>query len=93
MKKEAEKQLRNKNTSKVKMQNQYGAWNEHTRCGKFKSKNAENTRKKRTEKKRKITSHNQWVRTPTLLVPAVVKFGLDITRIPLRTDGRWKAYL
>ena len=30
MKKEAEKQLRNKNTSKVKMQNQYGAWNEHT---------------------------------------------------------------
>ena len=36
MKKEAEKQLRNKNTSKVKMQNQYGAWNEHTRCGKFK---------------------------------------------------------
>ena len=23
----------------------------------------------------------------------VVKFGLDITRIPLRTDGRWKAYL
>ena len=26
-------------------------------------------------------------------VPAVVKFGLDITRIPLRTDGRWKAYL
>ena len=50
MKKEAEKQLRNKNTSKVKMQNQYGAWNEHTRCGKFKSKNAENTRKKRTEK-------------------------------------------
>ena len=53
MKKEAEKQLRNKNTSKVKMQNQYGAWNEHTRCGKFKSKNAENTRKKRTEKNAK----------------------------------------
>ena len=23
----------------------------------------------------------------------VVKFGLDITQIPLRTDGRWKAYL
>ena len=26
-------------------------------------------------------------------VAFVVKFGLDITRIPLRTDGRWKAYL
>ena len=26
-------------------------------------------------------------------VTCVVKFGLDITRIPLRTDGRWKAYL
>ena len=26
-------------------------------------------------------------------IDTVVKFGLDITRIPLRTDGRWKAYL
>ena len=92
MKKEAEKQLRNKNTSKVKMQNQYGAWNEHTRCGKFKSKNAENTRKKRTEKTQNHVSQPVGTNTNTL-VPVVVKFGLDITRIPLRTDGRWKAYL
>ena len=27
------------------------------------------------------------------MLATVVKFGLDITRIPLRTDGRWKAYL
>ena len=92
MKKEAKKQLRNKNTSKVKMQNQYGAWNEHTRCGKFKSKNAENTRKKRTEKTQNHVSQPVGTNTNTP-VPVVVKFGLDITRIPLRTDGRWKAYL
>ena len=92
MKKEAEKQLINKNTSKVKMQNQYGAWNEHTRCGKFKSKNAENTRKKRTEKTQNHVSQPVGTNTNTP-VPVVVKFGLDITRIPLRTDGRWKAYL
>ena len=32
-------------------------------------------------------------RHSNLNLDIVVKFGLDITRIPLRTDGRWKAYL
>ena len=40
----------------------------------------------------------QQVTSPDVAYPwykegSVVKFGLDITRIPLRTDGRWKAYL
>ena len=64
----------------------------NTRCGKFKSKNAENTRKKRTEKTQNHVSQPVGTNTNTP-VPAVVKFGLDITQIPLRTDGRWKAYL
>ena len=55
-------------------------------------KNAENTRKKRTEKTQNHVSQPVGSNTNTP-VPAVVKFGLDITRIPLRTDGRWKAYL
>ena len=55
-------------------------------------KNAENTRKKRTEKTQNHVSQPVGTNTNTP-VPAVVKFGLDITRIPLRTDGRWKAYL
>ena len=74
------------------MQNQDSAWNEHTCCGKFKSQNAEKTRKKRTEKKQNHVSQPVGTNTNTP-VPAVVKFGLNITRIPLWTDGRWKAYL
>ena len=48
--------------------------------------------KKRTEKTQNHVSQPVGTNTNTP-VPAVVKFGLDITRIPLRTDGRWKAYL
>ena len=33
------------------------------------------------------------LRIHALIYASVVKFGLDITRIPLRTDGRWEAYL
>ena len=74
------------------MRNQDGAWNEHTRRRKYESKNAEKTRKKRTEKMQNHVSQPVGTNT-NMPVPAVVKFGLNITRIPLRTDGRWKAYL
>ena len=64
----------------------------NTRCGKFKSKNAEKTRNKRTAKNAKPGSTTRGYQQQHAGT-SCSRIQANISWIPLWTDGRWRAYL